>query len=585
MLKIFKNLNKKETLLIIIVILLTAFQVFLDLKAPEYMSEITKLVQTEGSKIKDILVQGGFMMLCALGSLAGAILVGYLASYISSSFSYRLRKRLFTKVEDFSMEEIKNFSTNSLITRTTNDVSQVQMFLSAGMQIILKSPILAIWAILKVVDKSPEWTTLTASSVIFIVIYIIILISLVLPKFKKVQNMIDSLNGIARENLIGIRVVRAFNAEDYQENKFSDINNKLTKIQTFIQRTMSTLHPLMHLTMYLMSVGIYIIGAQLIESANLTSKLTIFSDMVVFSTYAMMILMSFVMLAMIFIIYPRASVSANRISEVLNTFNKIKDGNIDKDITQIKGKVEFKNVSFKYPDADEYMLQDISFKINQGETFAIIGSTGSGKSTLINLLPRFYDVTKGEILINEIDVRNYKQEFLNQKIGYVPQKAGMFSGTVSENVGYGNNGKNKTTDKLKRAIEIAQAKDFVEKLEDKYDSHIARGGTNVSGGQKQRLSIARAIATDPEIYIFDDTFSALDYKTDLKLRQELKKHTNESTSIIVSQRIGTILHADQILVLEKGKVAGLGTHNELLKTCNVYQEIALSQLNEKEVVI
>ncbi|MDD2505113.1 MAG: ABC transporter ATP-binding protein, partial [Bacilli bacterium] len=566
MLKILKQLNKKENMLIILVLMLTVFQVFLDLKAPEYMAEITRLVQTKGSKIIDILTQGGFMLLCALGSLAGAIIVGYLASFISSSFSFRLRKTLFTKVEDFSMEEIKAFSTNSLITRTTNDITQVQMFISVGMQILLKSPILAIWAIFKILDKSKEWTTLTAGSVFFLIIYIIIIISFVLPKFKKVQKNIDKLNGVARENLLGIKVVRAFNAEEYQEKKFSLVNDELTKTQTFIQRMMSTLHPMMHLIMYIMTLGIYFIGAYLIDAANFTSKLGIFSDMVVFSTYAMMILMSFVMLAMIFIIYPRASVSATRINEVLDVSSKIIDGDIDRDLSDIRGMVEFKNVSFKYPDADEYILKDISFKIKPNETFAIIGSTGSGKSTLINLLPRFYDVTSGSILVNNIDVKNYKQEFLNDKIGYVPQKAGMFSGTVIENVAYGSKSKGKGTNKLKRAIEIAQAKDFVENLEKKYQAHIARGGTNVSGGQKQRLSIARAIIKEPEIYIFDDTFSALDYKTDLKLRQELRKATNSATSIIVSQRIGTILHADQILVLDEGKIAGLGTHKELLKT-------------------
>lgn len=585
MLKILKKLDKKETLLILVVVILTVFQVWLDLKAPEYMSEITRLVQTEGSKIIEILKQGGYMMLCALGSLAGAIGVGYIASFISSSFSFRLRKKLFNKVEDFSMEEIKQFSTNSLITRTTNDITQVQMFLSMGMQIIIKSPLLATWAILKIVDKSMSWTALTASSVLFLLIYIVIMVIFVLPKFKVVQKNIDSLNGIARENLIGIRVVRAFNAEDYQENKFNEVNNNLTNTQTFIQKMMSTLHPVMHLVMYIMSLGIYVIGAYLIDGANMVDKLPIFSDMVVFSTYSMMILMSFVMLAMIFIIYPRSSVSALRINEVLDTDSKIIDGDIDRNLNGVKGKIEFKNVSFKYPDADEYMLKDISFTLNKGETLGVIGSTGSGKSTLINLLPRFYDATDGTVLINDIDVKNYKQDYLNDKIGYVPQKAGMFSGTVTENVKYGEVAKTKSTDKLKRAIEIAQAKDFVEKLDDKYDSHIARGGTNVSGGQKQRLSIARAIIKEPEIYIFDDTFSALDYKTDLKLRQELKKQTDKATSVIVSQRIGTILHADQILVLDKGIVVGIGTHKELLKTCKVYKEIALSQLNEKEMVI
>ncbi|MDD2207824.1 MAG: ABC transporter ATP-binding protein [Bacilli bacterium] len=585
MFKILKKINKKEIILILMVIVLVVFQVWLDLKSPEYMAEITRLVQTPDSKIINILINGGLMILCALGSLLGAVLVGYLVSYVSSSFSFRLRKMLFSKVGDFNMEEIKSFSTNSLITRTTNDITQVQMFLAMGIQILIKSPLLAIWAIFKVLNKSWEWTLLTASSVLIILIYIIILVIFVIPKFKKVQEAIDDINGIARENLLGIRVVRAFNAEDYQKNKFTDVNNNLTSIQTFIQKMMSTMHPVMHLVMQMLTVGIYLIGAYLINAAGITDKLTIFSNMVVFSTYAMMILISFVSLASVFIFYPRASVSALRINEVIETESKIKDGYINRDTSDIKGTIEFKDVSFKYPDAGEYMLQNISFKVGSGETFAIIGSTGSGKSTLINLLPRLYDATDGEVLVNDINVKKYKQSFLNNKISYVPQKAGMFSGTVKENVGYGISNVKITQDRLKKAIEIAQAKEFVEKLDGKYDSHIARGGTNVSGGQKQRLSIARAIFRKPEIYIFDDTFSALDYKTDLKLREELKRHTKDASCIIVSQRIGTILSADQILVLDKGKSVGLGTHEELLKTCKVYKEIALTQLSEKELKV
>ena len=585
MFKILKKINKKEIILIIMVIVLVVFQVWLDLKAPEYMAEITRLVQTPDSKIINILINGGLMILCALGSLLGAVLVGYLVSYVSSSFSFRLRKMLFSKVGDFNMEEIKSFSTSSLITRTTNDITQVQMFLAMGIQILIKSPLLAVWAIFKVLNKSWEWTLLTASSVLIILIYIIILVIFVIPKFKKVQEAIDDINGIARENLLGIRVVRAFNAEEYQKNKFTDINNNLTSIQTFIQKMMSTMHPVMHLVMQMLTVGIYLIGAYLINAAGITDKLTIFSNMVVFSTYAMMILISFVSLASVFIFYPRASVSALRINEVIDTESKIKDGYINRDTSDIKGTIEFKDVSFKYPDAGEYMLQNISFKVSSGETFAIIGSTGSGKSTLINLLPRLYDATDGEVLVNDINVKKYKQSFLNNKISYVPQKAGMFSGTVKENVSYGISNVKITKDRLKKAIEIAQAKEFVEKLDGKYDSHIARGGTNVSGGQKQRLSIARAIFRKPEIYIFDDTFSALDYKTDLKLREELKRHTKDASCIIVSQRIGTILSADQILVLDKGKSVGLGTHEELLKTCKVYKEIALTQLSEKELKV
>ncbi|MDD4795441.1 MAG: ABC transporter ATP-binding protein, partial [Bacilli bacterium] len=476
MFKILKKINKKEIILILMVIVLVVFQVWLDLKSPEYMAEITRLVQTPDSKIINILINGGLMILCALGSLLGAVLVGYLVSYVSSSFSFRLRKMLFSKVGDFNMEEIKSFSTNSLITRTTNDITQVQMFLAMGIQILIKSPLLAIWAIFKVLNKSWEWTLLTASSVLIILIYIIILVIFVIPKFKKVQEAIDDINGIARENLLGIRVVRAFNAEDYQKNKFTDVNNNLTSIQTFIQKMMSTMHPVMHLVMQMLTVGIYLIGAYLINAAGITDKLTIFSNMVVFSTYAMMILISFVSLASVFIFYPRASVSALRINEVIETESKIKDGYINRDTSDIKGTIEFKDVSFKYPDAGEYMLQNISFKVGSGETFAIIGSTGSGKSTLINLLPRLYDATEGEVLVNNINVKKYKQSFLNNKISYVPQKAGMFSGTVKENVSYGISNVKITQDRLKKAIEIAQAKEFVEKLDGKYDSHIARGG-------------------------------------------------------------------------------------------------------------
>lgn len=582
MLKLFKNFTKKDWLLISICLLLIIFQVWLDLKLPDYMSQITVLVQTEGSQMSDILEQGGYMLLCAAGSLGSAIIVGYLASLISASFSMNLRKKIFEKVENFSMEEIKKFSTSSLITRTTNDITNIQMLISMGLQLAIKAPITAGWAILKILDKNWQWSALTGVAVLLLLLAISILISLVLPRFKKVQKLIDNINGLTRENLTGIRVVRAFNAEKYQEDKFEIGNNELTNTQLFNQRTMATMSPIIYLIMNTLTLSIYFVGAHLIDSA--TDKLPLFGDMVVFSSYAMQVIMSFLMLAMIFIMYPRASVSANRISEVLDTTTKIKDGKVSSNESNVTGEVEFRNVSFKYPDSDEYVLKDISFTAKKGETVAIIGSTGSGKTTLINLIPRFYDTTEGEVLVDGINVKEYSQEYLHNKLGYVPQRAVMFSGSVNYNVSYGDNGKPEVSqDKIKEAIRIAQGTEFVEKMSEQYESHIAQGGTNISGGQKQRLAIARAIARDPEIYIFDDSFSALDYKTDFELRNQLHKYTKNSTNIIVAQRIGTILNADKILVLENGECVGIGTHKELLKNCDVYQEIAYSQLSKEEL--
>lgn len=583
MFKIFKNFTKKDVFLIFICILLIVFQVWLDLKLPDYMTAITKLVQTEGSKVTDVLKQGGYMLLCAFGSLASAIFVGYLASMISATFSKNLRKKLFENVESFGMEEIKRFSTSSLITRTTNDITNVQMFISMGLQMLIKAPITAAWAIFKILNKSWQWSAVTGGAVIILIITVAILMITVLPKFKIVQKLIDNINGLTRENLTGIRVVRAFNAEKYQENKFELGNDKLTKTQLFNQRTMSILSPIMYMVMNVLTLSIYMIGAVLINNAFMANKIGLFSDMVVFSSYAMQVIMAFLMLAMIFIMYPRAAVSAERINEVIETESNIKDGNIIKE-NKIKGEVEFKNVSFKYPDSEEYMIKNISFKANKGETVAFIGSTGSGKSTLINLIPRFYDVTDGEILVDGINVKDYSLELLHSKIGYVPQKAVMFNGTINYNVSYGK-GKNKkiNENKIKEAIEIAQGKEFVERMPDKYESNISQGGTNISGGQKQRLAIARAIARDPEIYIFDDSFSALDYKTDYLLRKELKEYTKDTTNLIVAQRIGTIMNADKIIVLENGKCVGMGTHKELLKDNDVYREIAYSQLSKEEL--
>ena len=583
MFKLIKNFSKKEWGLILISFCLIIGQVWLDLKMPDYMSEITKLVQTEGSKMADILVNGGYMLLCAFGSLLLAVSVGFLVSHLSSSFSMKVREKLFNKVVNLSTHEVKQFSTNSLITRTTNDITQVEMLIGMGLQLLIKAPITAIWAITKILNKSWQWSAVTGAAVVILLSVIGCLLIIVLPKFKIVQKLIDNINGVIRENLTGIRVVRAFNAEKYQEDKFESVNTKLTNQQLFNQKAFAILSPIMYLVMNSLSLVIYFIGAYLIRDALMIDKIVLFGDMIVFSSYAMQVIMSFLMLAMIFMMIPRAQVSASRINEVLYTEITVKNGSINVDTTDEVGTVEFKNVSFKYPDAEEYLLKNISFKANKGETVAFIGSTGSGKSTLINLVPRFYDVTEGEVLIDGVNVKEYDQEFLYNKIGYVPQKAVIFNGTVNFNVGYGDNGKEQTKEQIKAAIRVAQGTEFVEKMDKKYDTHLASGGTNVSGGQKQRLAIARAIARDPEIYIFDDSFSALDYKTDSVLRKELKKYTKDATSLIVAQRIGTIMNADKILVLDNGECVGIGTHEELLKNCEVYKQIALSQLSKEEL--
>ena len=584
MIKLLKNLGKKEWLLAIISIVLIIGQVWLELKMPDYMSKITVLVKTEGSKMSEILQNGGYMLACALGSLISAIFVGYLVSTIAANLSRNIRKSLFDKVQNLAMNEVKMFSTSSLITRSTNDITQVQMLVAMGMQLMIKAPITAIWAITKILNKGWQWSAVTGVAVIILLSVVATLMVIILPKFKIVQKLTDKINGVTRENLTGIRVVRAFNAEKYQEDKFEDVNTKLTNQQLFNQKKFAIMQPTMYLVMHALTLAIYFIGAILIKQSVLADKLALFGDMVVFSSYAMQVIMSFLMLALIFMMLPRAQVSAKRINEVMDTEITIKDGKINKDVAKEKGTVEFKNVSFKYPDADEYLLKNISFKAKKGETVAFIGSTGSGKSTLINLIPRFYDATEGEVLVDGINVKEYTQDFLHNKIGYVPQKAVMFNGSVTENVSYGDNGKGAITkEQVKEAIKIAQATDFVEKMDEKYDTHIAQGGTNVSGGQKQRLAIARAIARNPEIYIFDDSFSALDYKTDSILRKELKNYTKDATSFIVAQRIGTIMNADQIIVLDEGEIVGKGTHKELLKNCKVYKQIALSQLSENEL--
>ena len=583
MFKLLKNLYKKDYIFIALAILFIAGQVGLELKMPEYMSEITKLVQTEGSAMEDILRNGGMMLLCALGSLISTIIAGYFVSYVGADFSFIVRKNIFDKVESLSLNEVKKFSTSSLITRTTNDITQARMLITMGANMLVRAPMSAIWAIVKIHGKSWEWSTATAVAVIILLAAVITTMMIVIPRFKVIQKLTDKLNSVTRENLTGIRVVRAFNAEKYQEHKFDKSNTELADINRFVDRALSVMSPMMYLIMNGITLTIYVIGAYLIGNSMMADKLTVFSDMVVFSSYAMHVIMSFLMVAMIFMMIPRAQVSAERINEVLEEEISIVDGDFD-DETAEKGTVEFRNVSFKYPDAEEYLLRNISFKAEKGQTVAFIGSTGSGKSTLINLVPRFYDVTDGEVFVDGVNVKDYKQKALRRKLGYIPQKAVIFSGTVASNISYGDSGNGKPSERqIQTAARVAQAKNFVEKLDKQYNSHVAQAGTNLSGGQKQRLAIARAIARNPEIYIFDDSFSALDYKTDAALRQALKDYTKDATSLIVAQRIGTIMHADQIIVLDKGECVGHGTHKELMKNCEVYKEIALSQLTKEEL--
>ncbi|MGN0620258.1 MAG: ABC transporter ATP-binding protein [Porcipelethomonas sp.] len=581
MLKIFRYLKKKEWLMAAASLIFVVGQVWLDLRLPDYMSEITKLIQTDGG-IAEVLKTGGKMLLCAVGSAALAVVVGYFASKIAAGFAQRLRSLMFEKVTDFSMEEINGFSTASLITRSTNDVMQLQMIVAMGLQVMIKAPILAVWAICKILGKSWQWTAATGGAVVFLMIIIAIVVIFALPKFKAIQGLNDNLNRVTRENLNGIRVVRAYNAEEYQQRKFEKANKELTDNHLFTGRIMSIMAPSMNIIMSGISLAIYWIGAYLINKAEMMDKIDLFSDMVVFSSYAIQVIMAFTMLTMIFILLPRAAVSAGRINEVLDTCPRVVEG--DKTPENSEGTVEFRNVSFKYPDAADYVLKNISFKAQKGETVAFIGATGSGKTTLVNLIPRFYDATEGEVLVDGVDVREYRTESLNNKLGYVPQKAVMFSGTVSSNVAYGENGINDFNDEsIRKAVDIAQGTEFVEKMENQYEASVAQGGTNLSGGQKQRLAIARAVCRKPEIYIFDDSFSALDYKTDRVLRTVLKKETSEVTTIIVAQRIGTIKDADRIIVLDNGEIAGMGKHSDLLKNCEVYKEIALSQLSKEEL--
>lgn len=583
MFNLFKKLNKKQLLIILVSIVFIAFQVYLDLKLPDYMQEITSLLQSSSTKIKDILIPGGKMLSCAFLSLLGAFITGYLTSLLSSSFSKNLRSDIFRKVNDLEEAKIKGFTTSSLITRTTNDVTQIQMFLSMGLQLMIKAPIMAVWAIIKIVNKNLTWSMVTGGAVLLLLIMIIVLVIFALPKFKIIQTLTDNLNRVTRENLIGIRVIRAFNAEDYQNKKFNNANDDLMNTSIFTGKLMSIISPGMTFISSVLTITIYFIGAYLINDANLYEKAELFSNMIVFSSYAMQVVISFMMLSMIFIIYPRASISAKRIMEVLDSDISIVDGCGDKKETS-EGEVIFNHVSFKYPDAEEYMLEDISFTAKKGEVVAFIGSTGSGKSTLINLIPRFYDATKGEVLVDGVNVKDYKLNKLYDKIGYISQKAVILSGTVKSNITLGyKNGKKVSDEDVEKALEISMSNEFVKDMEKGINSHIARGGTNVSGGQKQRLSVARGVARNPEIFIFDDTFSALDYKTDLNLRKQLKTKMKDKTCLIVAQRIGTIFDADKIIVLDKGKCVGMGRHEELLKTCKVYKEIAESQLGKEEL--
>lgn len=583
MLKIFKYINRKQWLYITASILFIVSQVWLDLKLPDYMSAITTLVQTDGSAMSDILTQGGYMLLCALGSGVFSVIVGFFAAKVAAGLAKTLRGCIYDKTIDFSLEEIDRFSTASLINRTTNDITQIQNVVAMGLQAVVKAPIMAVWAIYKIAGKNWEWTAVTAVAVFILMIVLAITLIFALPRFKKIQGLTDNLNRVTREQLTGIRVVRAYNAEQYQENKFAVANNEVTKTNMTANRVMALMSPTMTLISSGLTLAVYWIGAYLIDAVAQGEKLAVFSDMVVFSNYAVQVIQAFMLLNLIFILLPRAQVSANRICEVLDTKNSILDGH-KKLAKDQHGTVEFQDVSFRYPGAAADALSHISFSARQGETVALIGAIGSGKTTMINLIPRFYDVTGGKVLVDGEDVRDYTQEELRNRIGYVSQKAVLFSGTVTSNIAFGENGKSEISEKdVREAVSIAQAAEFVEKMEDTYGAVIAQSGTNVSGGQKQRLSIARAVARKPEILIFDDSFSALDYKTDRTLRTVLHQKTKNTTKLIVAQRISTIRDADLILVLDHGRIVGRGTHKELLKSCPEYLEIAQSQLSKEEI--
>ena len=587
LLKLFRYLSAKEWLFCLFSLVFVFVQVVLDLMIPDYMSRITTLIETPGSAIGEVWSAGGMMLLCAFGSLVSSVAVCFFASRIAANFSKRLRKEMFYKVESFTLEEINAFSTASLITRSTNDVSQVQMMVVMSLQVVVKAPLMAVWAIMKIAGKAWQWSLATGIAVVLLVAILSIAIVRTFPRFKRIQWLQDSLNQSARENLTGIRVVRAYNAEAYQEKKFENVNTELLENSLYANRTMTLLSPFMGLVMNCLNMSIYWIGAVLISSVaaggatGIAARVDIFADMIVFMSYAMQVIMSFIMIVMVIIIAPRALEAAKRISEVLAAQPKVVSGTVT-DSGDISGTVEFKNVSFTYPGGSGNVLSNVSFKADKGETVAFIGSTGSGKTTLMNLIPRFYDASEGEVLVDGVNVKDYDLEALYARIGYVSQKAVMFTGTIEDNVAFGSNA---DKSRLNEALEISHSAGFVSELEDKEKAHMARGGTNFSGGQKQRLSIARALCRDAEILIFDDTFSALDFKTDRELRDALKARTAGQTKLIVAQRIGTIMSADRIVVLDEGHVVGMGTHRELLKSCEVYRQIALSQLSEEELAI
>ena len=580
MIKLFRYLRKKDWLFVCISLCFIVFQVWLDLRLPDYMAEITRLIQTPDSALSSVVWAGMKMLSCAILSMAAMFVVGYFVAQVAAGLSRRLREAVYDKVISFSMEEMGKFSTASLITRSTNDISQVQMVIAIGLQASVRAPIMAVWAITKIINKNLMWSAATGVAVAFLLVLIAVIFVLVVPGFQKMQTLTDNINRVARENLSGVRVVRAYNAEKYQEDKFEEANEELTSVNLFNQKIMALMSPVMTLISSGLTLSIYWIGVYLIDKAALQDKITLFSDMIVFSSYAMQVIMSFMMLTFTFIILPRAIVSSKRINEVLDTKNRIMDGEGCENTSET-GTVEFRNVSFHYPDAADDIISDINFKANKGEMVAFIGATGSGKTTLINLIPRFYDVTGGEVLVDGVNVKKYKLSELRKKIGYAPQKALLFSGTIEENVCYGAD--TPDSERLNEALEISQAKEFVEKLTDNVKSKISQGAVNVSGGQKQRLSIARSLYNKPEILIFDDSFSALDYRTDKILRKELRERSKGSTSLIVAQRIGTIMEADLIIVLEEGQIVGQGKHKELLKSCPIYKEIAMSQLSEEEL--
>lgn len=581
MIKIFKYLNKKQVLQIFLSLIFIVASVYLDLKIPDYMAKITIYVETPGHSVREIIGEGKWMILCAFGSLLSSIIVGYLSAVISSSFSRDIRSRIFKKVEAFSKKDINEFSTASLITRSTNDITQIQMVIVIGIQILIKAPIMAVWAITKIYNKGFEWTMATGLVLLFLVIYVAVVMILVMPKFKMMQTLTDNITRVLRENLTGLSVIRAYNSEVYREGKFRETNDELTSTQLFTSKIMATLFPTINFAMSILTLLIYFIGAGLINEVGLMDRYTMFSDMVVFSSYAMQVIMAFMMMSMIFIMLPRAEISASRINEVLDTKISISDGHFERVDNNSPYAIEFDKVSFKYQDSEDYVLKDIDFRVKKGEKVAIIGSTGSGKSTILNLLMRFYDVSEGKILVDGMDIKSYKLKKLYENFGPVLQNSLLFKGDIKSNISFAD--KNMDDEKIKKAADIAEASEFIENYNDKFDHAIAQLGKNVSGGQKQRLAIARAIYKTPDIYLFDDPFSALDFKTDRDLRHKLKEVYPDATIMVVAQRVGSIMDSDQIIVLDNGEIVGLGKHKDLLKTCEVYRQIAGSQLSKEEL--